>query len=197
MPVHTVAKPVEALKNMNSSTAKHACWVVRVLSPKITKYTFQSKGQTTQAQKFVCLLVSKDAKQFMMGSVPFNFADKDAAKKAAEKFKEGTCFRAQKPEFDVKFKTEHMMSSSIKRALLLTKPTELQEIPIVDVETRKEIVDFVDVGTSLTEVLERLKTTVLLPTQKSLLNVTGKVQTLGDKKQVTVAGRARNVSERK
>ena len=51
---------------------------------------------------------------------------------------------------------------------------------------------------SLTEVLERLRSTAAQPTvagrQAQLLNVTGKVQTLGPQKQVTVAGRTRTVS---
>ena len=38
MPVQTVKKPVEMLKNMNTQTAKHASWNVRVQSPKIIKY---------------------------------------------------------------------------------------------------------------------------------------------------------------
>ena len=196
------AKPVETLKNMNVQTSKYASWVVRVLSPKIIRYTFNSKGQPIQAQKFVCLLVSKDPKQFMIGSVPFNFADKEGAKKAAQKFKDGARFRIQKPEFDTKFKSEYM-STSIKRAVLLTKPTELQEIPPVDMDFLKDISDYVDLGMSLTEILERLRSTAAQPTQTlsgpgrqaQLLNVTGKVQTLGPQKQVTVAGRTHGLGD--
>jgi len=196
-----MAKPVETLKNMNVQTAKHASWVVRVLSPKIIPYTFNSKGQQVAAEKFVCLLVSKDPKQFMFGSVPFSFANKKAARQAFERFQDGACFRVQQPEFDSKFKTE-FMSTSIKRALLLTKPTELQAIAIADAETLKDIACYVDLGLSLTQVMDRLKSiawqaaqTLSGPArQVQLLNVTGKVQSLLPLKQVTVAGRTRNVA---
>jgi len=48
-----MAKPVETLKNMNVQTAKHASWVVRVLSPKIIPYTFSSKGQPVAAVRWL------------------------------------------------------------------------------------------------------------------------------------------------
>ena len=101
-------KPVETLKNMNLETAKHAQWVVRVLAPKLIRYSFQSKQKTVQAEKFQCLLVSTIPTQFMIGSVPFNFATPDAAQKAFQKFKSGLCFRVQQPEFDGKMKTEYI-----------------------------------------------------------------------------------------
>ena len=110
-------KPLESLKNMNVQTAKYASWVVRILSPKLIRYTFPSKAKSVEAEKFLCLLVSGNPMHFMTGSVPFSFASPGAAKKAFEKFKAGTCFRTLVPEFDGKFKSEYM-SSSIKRALL-------------------------------------------------------------------------------
>jgi len=199
MAINFAAKPVETLKNMNVQTAKHASWVVRVLSPKIIPFSFPSKGVQVAAEKFVCLLVSKDPKHFMFGSVPFNFGNKNAARQAFEKFQDGTCFRVQTPEFDNKFKTE-FMSTSIKRALLLTKPTELQAIGIADTETLKDIACYVDLGLSLTQVMDRLKSIAWQPSQtlsgstRQLLNVTGKMQSLSPVKQVAVAGRTRNVA---
>jgi len=199
MAISFAAKPMETLKNMNAQSSKHASWVVRVLSPKIIHYTFNSKGQQVAAEKFVCLLVSKDPKQFMFGSVPFNFANKKAAKDAFERFQDGACFRVHQPEFDSKFKTE-FMSTSIKKALLMTKPTDLEAIAISDAETLKDIAGYVDLGLSLTQTLDRLKhwqsTQILSGSsrQAQLLNVTGKVQTLGPQKQVISAGRARKVA---
>ena len=73
-------KPVETLKNMNLETGKHAQWVVRVLAPKLIRYSFQAKQKTVQAEKFQCLLVSTIPTQFMIGSVPFNFAAPQAAR---------------------------------------------------------------------------------------------------------------------
>ena len=106
-------KPLESLKNTNVQTAKYASWVVRILSPKLIRYTFPSKGKSVEVEKFLCLLVSGNPMHFMTGSVPFSFASPVAAKKAFEKFKAGTCFRVQVPEFDGKLKPEYM-SSSIK-----------------------------------------------------------------------------------
>jgi len=196
-----MAKPVETLNNMNVQTAKHASWVVRVLSPKMMQYTFNFKGQQVAAERFVCLLVSKDPKQFMFGSVPFSFANKKAAKDAFERFQDGACFRVHQPEFDSKFKAE-FMSTSIKKALLMTKPTDLKAIAISDTETLKDIAGYVDLGLSLTQTMDRLKLIAWRPTQTlsgsarqvQLLNVTGKVQSLGPLKQVMVVGRTRNVA---
>ena len=72
-------KPLESLKNMNVQTAKYASWVVRILSPKLIRYTFFSKGKSVEAEKFLCLLVSGNPTQFMTGSVPFSFAAPDTA----------------------------------------------------------------------------------------------------------------------
>ena len=85
---------------MNVQTGKHATWVVRVLSPKLIHYQFTAKGQKVEASKFQCLLVSKDPRQFMLGSVPFSFASKDAPSKAFEKFKDWLTFQIKTPEFD-------------------------------------------------------------------------------------------------
>ena len=47
-----VAKNTETLRNMNTSTAKHAKWYVRILDPKIIEYQFTSRGQLVDAKKF-------------------------------------------------------------------------------------------------------------------------------------------------
>ena len=72
------------------------------------------------------------------------------------------------------------MNTSIKRAVLLTKPTTLQPVPPTEAALLKEIADYVDVGMTMTEVLERLKKmhrigqSQALPRQ--LLNITGKME---------------------
>ena len=53
-----LSKNTEALKSMNSQTAKFAKWYVKVLDPKIIDYSFRSKGENVRAQKFQCVLVS-------------------------------------------------------------------------------------------------------------------------------------------
>ena len=194
-------KPVETLKNMNLETAKHAQWVVRVLSPKLIRYSFQAKQKTVQAEKFQCLLVANIPTQFMIGIVPFSFATPDSAKKAFQRFKSGLCFRVQQPEFDGKMKAEYM-STPLKRALLLTNPATVVAVPLTATDMLKDVANHVDVGMNLTNVLARLNKmcwpqtqTLSGPTrQTQLLNLTGKVKSLSSVKQVIVAGRTRKVS---
>ena len=54
-------KNVEILKNMNSTIGKFAKWYVRVLDAKKIHYEFKSRGETVSAEKFECVLVSKDS----------------------------------------------------------------------------------------------------------------------------------------
>ena len=194
-------KPVETLKNMNLETAKHAQWMVRVLAPKLIRYSFQSKQKTVEAEKFQCLLVSTIPTQFMIGSVPFNFAAPKAASQAFQKFKAGLCFRVQQPEFDGRMKAEYI-STPIKKALLLTNPATVTAVPLTDTDTLKDVADHVDVGMSLTNVLGRLNKMCWPQTQTlsggtrqtQLLNLCGKVNSISSAKQVIVAGRTRKVS---
>ena len=146
--------PVEALKNMNVQTAKHASWVVRILSPRLIKYSFQARGKSVQAERFQCLLVAKNPTQFMFGSVPFNFATPGVGQMALQQFKSGMVFQVQQPVFVQKMKPEYI-STPIKRALLLTKPTKLQEVPPTAVQTLKDVATHVGVGMTLRQVFDR------------------------------------------
>ena len=194
-------KPVETLKNMNLETAKHAQWVVRVLAPKLIRYSFQAKQKTVQAEKFQCLLVSTIPTQFMIGSVPFNFAAPQAARQAFQKFRAGLCFRVQQPEFDGRMKAEYI-STPIKKTLLLTNPASVTAVPPTETDMLKDVADHVDVGMSLTNVLGRLNKMYWPQTQTlsggtrqtQLLNLCGKVNSISSAKQVIVAGRTRKVS---
>ena len=194
-------KPVETLKNMNLETGKHAQWVVRVLAPKLIRYSFQAKQKTVQAEKFQCLLVSTIPTQFMIGSVPFNFAAPQAARQAFQKFRAGLCFRVQQPEFDSRMKAEYI-STPIKKALLLTNPATVTAVPPTATDTLKDVADHVDVGMTLTNVLGRLNKMYWPQTQTlsggtrqtQLLNLCGKVNSISSAKQVIVAGRTRRVS---
>ena len=81
-----LSKNTEALKSMNSQTAKFAKWYVRVLDPKVIEYSFTTRGEDVQAQKFQCVLVSHAPEQYMLGLVPFDFKGRSAAQTAAKKF---------------------------------------------------------------------------------------------------------------
>ena len=99
-------KNLETLKNMNSSTSKFAKWYVRVIAPKIIDYPIKARGEPIAAQKFECVLVSKDSAQYMLGLVPFAFNDRGAAQKAMDKFTENHVFEITQPAFDTKAKSE-------------------------------------------------------------------------------------------
>ncbi len=101
-----LGKNVETLKNMNSTTSKFAKWFVRVIHPKIVDYTFQARGETVQAKKFVCVLVSQDPAQYMLGIVPFSFNDREAPQKAFAKFKPNMVLELTTPAFDSKARPE-------------------------------------------------------------------------------------------
>ena len=81
-----LGKNVEVLKNMNSTIGKFAKWYVRVLDPQIIRYTFKSRGETVSAQRFECVLVSKDPAQYMLAPVPFSFTDRHSATKNTKQF---------------------------------------------------------------------------------------------------------------
>ena len=95
----------ETLKNMNTNTGKHAAWCIIIHDPKVIAYTFTARSETITAERFQCVIGSKDPKQYMLGSVPFSFGDRGAAKKAAEKFKDKTVWVLKTPAFDTKTKT--------------------------------------------------------------------------------------------
>ena len=106
---------------MNSSTGKFAKWYVRVIAPKIIDNPIKARGETIAAQKFECVLVSKDSSQYMLGLVPFAFSDRGAAQKAMDKFTENHVFEITQPAFDTKAKSE-FNGCPVKIVLLLSRP---------------------------------------------------------------------------
>ena len=97
LPADMLSKNVETLKNMNSTTAKFAKWYVRVIDPKVIDYTFSAKGEQIQAQKFQCVLVSKEPGQYMLGLVPFDFKNRGAAVAAQQQFKPDSVWELTTP----------------------------------------------------------------------------------------------------
>ena len=94
----------ETLKNTNTNTGKHAAWCIIIHDPKVIEYTFIARSETITATRFQCVIGSNDPKQYMLGSVPFSFGDREAAKKAVEKFKDKTMWVLRTPAFDTKTK---------------------------------------------------------------------------------------------
>ena len=103
---------------MNTNTGKHAVWCIVIHDPKVIAYTFKARGESVNAERFQCVIGSSDPKQYMMGSVPFSFTDRAAAKKALEKFRDKSVWILRTPAFDTKSKTEYI-SCPQKSVLLL------------------------------------------------------------------------------
>ena len=71
---------------MNGGTAKLAKWHVRIIDPKVIQHSFIAQGKFVNAQNFECILVSKDAGQYMLAAVPFEFKDPNVAQNAYDQF---------------------------------------------------------------------------------------------------------------
>ena len=122
-----IGKNVEPLKNMNASTSKFAKWYVRIIDPKVKDYTFQARGEKVNAKKFECVVVSRDPAQYMMGIVPFEFRNRQAADQAGAMFRPSSVWEVTAPAFDSKAKPD-FIGCPLKCVLLLKAPTQLKEV---------------------------------------------------------------------
>ena len=122
------AENIDTLKNLNSNTAKFAKWIARIIAPKLVKYTFRAQNKEVYPKKFVCIIVSKDASQYMMAEVPFDFKNPDAADLAVVKFKAGTVWELTTPAFNTKAKAEYN-GCPVKGTVLLTHPSKVKAVP--------------------------------------------------------------------
>ena len=95
----------EPLRNIdNRSTGRHATWLVKVLSPKVVEYSFQSKGEQDLAKKIRCALTSSNPQEYMYGSIPFDFKNRNAAEEGPKKFTDGSVWEISSPAFDHKYR---------------------------------------------------------------------------------------------
>ena len=124
----SMPKNVETLKNMNANIAKYAVWYVRVLDPKIIHCEFHCMGETIHAERFECVLVSKDPAQYMLAAIPFTFIDRTRARKALDTYKNGCVLEITTPAFDMKARQQYN-GCPVKSVLLLTKPTTIKHVP--------------------------------------------------------------------
>ena len=147
----------ETLKNMNGGTAKHAAWCVIIHDPKVIEYTFISRSETITATRFQCVIGSNDPKQYMLGSVPFSFGDRDAAKRAADKFKDKTVWVLRAPAFDTKTKSDYN-SCPLKAVVLLQLPSKLSAVPPTSKIELEHPSKSIQVGLNLKELLGHLET---------------------------------------
>ena len=113
----------EPLRNIdNRITGRHATWVVKVLSPKFVEYSFQSKkGEQVLAKKFRCVLTFSNPHEYMYGSVPFDFKNRNAAEEGLKKFTDGSVWEISSPAFD--HNTSEMTSQQRSRHDSVTHPS--------------------------------------------------------------------------
>ena len=189
-----LSKNVETLKNMNGSTSKYAKWYVRIIDPKIIDYTFQAKGEQIKAQKFECVLVSADPAQYMLGVVPFEFSDREAASKAQKLFTELSVWEVKTPTFDVKARPEYN-GCPIKSVMLLKKPTSLTFVPPTNTAELKYPANGLEVALSISGIMAKLEVSTGRYGGNKTFDFCAKFLRLSEQKKVTKGGTPRNVSE--
>ena len=87
----------EALCMLNSNSAQHGTWLVRVHDPIVVQYKFNTKkGDPVTAKRFKCVLVGTDPKQYCVGAINFNFKTPQAAEAAALRFLHNTAWKLSK-----------------------------------------------------------------------------------------------------
>ena len=189
-----MGKNVETLKSMNATTGKFAKWYVRVLDPKVIDYSFQSKGETIAAQKFQCVLVSKDPTQYMLGLVPFAFKDRQAAAKALTRFTANQVYEVTTPAFDAKSRAD-FNGCPVKSVLLLTTPTTIKAVPSTNKAMLEHPATGLEVSMDISELLQFLKASNSTKALSKTFDFTGKFLKLSPAKSIDKAGVQRQVSE--
>ena len=181
-------KNVEILKNMNSTIGKFAKWYVRIIDPKIIQYEFKSRGETVSAERFECVLVSKDPAQYMLATVPFSFADRLSATKARDAFKSKDVLEITTPAFDAKARQE-FNGCPVKSVLLLVLPTTIRHVPPTNTEMLQHPAQDLQVSLQITALLEHLKGSGSAKSTKTF-DFCGKFLSVSEKKSRRKPGNA-------
>lgn len=167
-----MASQYEGVMGLNETNAKFAKWLFRVIAPRKQAYTFTSRdrkqgSKTVHAERFDCVLVSDDPTEYLMGSVPFQFANPKAASRAVESFVDGTVWEVTRPVFDTWYKTE-FNAAPMKQALLLQEPTKLKPVAPTD-ENYDKPCKYICPPASLSHILDFCKNSPGIGTQASQL----------------------------
>ena len=91
------------------------------------EYSFHSKGELVSAKKFRAVLTSSNPQEYMYGSVPFDFKNRNAAEEAQKKFTDGSVWEISAPAFDHKYRALYVGCPK-KAVLLLQAPTVIRRI---------------------------------------------------------------------
>ena len=175
----------EPLRNIdNRTTGRHASWVVKVLSPKVVEYSFHSKGEQVLAKKFRCVLTSSNPQEYMYGSIPFDFKNRNAAEEALKKFTDGSVWEISSPAFDHKYSRLYVGCPK-KAVLLLLAPTVMRAI-----EEPGDSVPLQAVWPNLTvhppcNLQDTVKMLKMIRQASTTLDVCGKFMELSEQKETT------------
>ena len=181
---------METLKNMNNTTAKHATWCVRVLDPRLTEYEFKAKGETVKASRFDCVLVSQDAKQYMLGTVLFEFQDRGGPKEAFERFKDNSVWQVRQPSFDNRSKPEYN-GCPLKTVILMRKPSVFTAVPPTSADLLRFPATHVEVAMDITATLNILSKMLKANT---FFDFCGKLISVTEPKNVAKSGKQLQVA---
>ena len=114
----------ESLAAMNSNTAKFANWIVQVRKPEAKEVKFVDKnGKEQKGSRFQCLLTSADETEYCLGSIPFQWKNRDAGFEAGRQFIEGSVWQISTPAFDPRVKLDQI-STPVKQQVMMCPPTQ-------------------------------------------------------------------------
>ena len=99
----------------------------RFINFRSAEYSFSSKGEQISAKKFRAVLTSSLPQEYMYGSVPFDFKNRNAAVEAEKKFTDGSVWEISAPAFDHKYRAEYVGCPK-KAVLLLQAPTVIRRV---------------------------------------------------------------------
>ena len=173
---------VEVLKSMNGTIGKYAKWYVRVIDPKIIQYQFTSRGEPVAAERFECVLVSKDPSQYMLATVPFSFSDRSAATRARETFRNTEVLEITSPAFDVKARPE-FNGCPVKAVLLLTRPTVIKHVPCTNTAMLQYPAQGLQVSLQISELLAHLRDSGSAKSISRTFDFCGKFLGVSEKKE--------------
>ena len=130
----------------------------------------------------------------MLGLVPFDFKDRNAATKAAEKFTADSVWEITTPAFDTRSKPE-FNGSPIKSVVLLSKPTTTTRVPPTNTAALAYPAKGVHVALDIKGIVDLLKTTAGSTNQRKSFDFCGKFLGMGPSRQVTKAGTVWEVAD--
>ena len=118
----------EQFQHLNERSARTGVWIGRIEACKLCTYQFQSKGETIDAKRFVCLVVGRDPTAYATAVVPFGFKNKQRPLQTYEKWSQAIdpVVVLSHISLDSKARAEYI-SSPGKGVILLHNPTRIQQ----------------------------------------------------------------------